>query len=279
MIEGVSDHPAGAFGLAGKRAVVTGAGGGIGLAIAEGLLGKGAKVGFLDIDEELVHQAVAERPDCLALLADVTDAHSIQVAVDTVVEKWGSVDILINCAGISTPHMVDQLSEEDWRRVIDVNLTGPFLCSQAVLPLMIQQRHGKIINVASVAAKRISFNGSAAYTASKAGLLGLTRHLAYEVAGYGINVNAICAGPTLTPLMQSLADEDTLAERVRTIPLGRLNTATDYVNTVLFLVSDMSEAICGVALEVDGGSLLGWTDVDTYRERRAHLTERFTSKS
>jgi NAD(P)-dependent dehydrogenase (short-subunit alcohol dehydrogenase family) len=204
----------------------------------------------------------------IPIQVNVTDTTSVQAMVDHCIAEWKKVDILVNNAGIATTQMVEDMPESDWRRVIEVNLTGPFLCCQAVLPSMRQNGGGKIVNVASVGGRRISYNAGANYTASKAGLLGFTRHLAYEVASYGINVNAVCPGPTLTPMMAQVATAEALHERKKSVPRGRLATPEDQARAVLFLVSDLADFICGVALDVDGGALLGWYDIETYRITR-----------
>jgi NAD(P)-dependent dehydrogenase (short-subunit alcohol dehydrogenase family) len=189
--------------LTGRVAIVTGAGAGIGAGIAAMLAEAGAAVAVADIDGESAASTakVIENRGGRAITvnADVSDARDIDAMVRQTVTDLGGVDILVNNAGIATTELVEDLDEEKWRGVLDVNLTGPFLCCKAVLPHMRRKRWGRIVNVASVAAKRISFTGAASYTASKAGLLGFTRHLAYEVAPDGINVNAICPGPTMTP--------------------------------------------------------------------------------
>lgn len=258
--------------LDGDVAFVTGAGNGIGRSLALGLGEHGAAVVAGDVDLPGV-EAVAARIEgrggrAVALEVDVVDRASVDRAVRVAVERFGRLDVLVNNAAVATTQMVRDLPEADWRRVLDVNLTGPFICAQAVLPQMTAQGRGRIINVASVAAKRISYNAAASYTASKAGLLAFTRHLAYEVAPDGINVNAVCPGPTLTPMMAELADPATLQARQATVPRGRLTIPEDHLAAVLFLASDLSDMICGVALDVDGGALLGWSDVGSYRERR-----------
>ena len=265
--------------LRGRRAIVTGAASGIGLSIATGLHDQGVKVALADLDFSHASEISGSwQEESMAVAVDVSSESSVRSMVDSVVQRWGSVDILINCAGVATPHIVATLPVADWRRVIDTNLTGPFLCSQAVLPHMKRQGSGRIVNVASIAAKRISYNGSAAYTAAKAGLVAFTRHLAYEVASEGINVNAICPGPTITPLMERNADPQTLLERTASIPLGRLTDPEDHMKAVLFLVSSLADAVCGVALDVDGGSLLGWYDVNTYMDKREQLTRKFDNR-
>lgn len=263
---------ASAFGLEGRVAVVTGAARGIGEALSIGLAAEGVSVVIADVDaseaDVAARRIAARGGDATAVEVDVRDSTSIEQMADLCMRRWGRIDILINNAAVVTTGTVAETSEEDWRRVLDVNLTGAFLCSQAVLPAMLQQGRGKIVNVASVAAKRISFNGAASYSAAKAGLLAFTRHLAYEVAGRGVNVNAICPGPTLTPLMEGVADEATLHARRAAVPRGRLAIPEDHLGAVLFLISDLSDMVCGIALDVDGGALLGWEDVDTYMQRR-----------
>ena len=258
--------------LAGRVAIVTGAGAGIGVGIAASLAAAGASVLVADVDEPgaaSTARAIGERGGrAAAIRADVTDARQVGRMVEQAVETLGGVDILVNNAGIATTETVEDLTEAAWRRVVDVNLTGPFLCAKAVLPHMRARGWGRIVNVASVAAKRISFSAAASYTASKAGLLGFTRHLAYEVAPYGINVNAICPGPTLTPMYQRNADEQTRRERIAMVPKGRWITPGDHGHVVVFLCSAAADALCGLAIDVDGGSLLGWMPWEQYMAKR-----------
>jgi len=256
----------------GKVAVVTGAGKGIGKTVALAFAQEGARVTIADIDLESARQTVEEIKngggEAIASLVDVSDSARVKAMVEETVKCWGTVDILVNNAGISNSVMIEDMTEEQWRQVIDVNLTGVFLCSKAVLPVMKAKRYGKIVNVASIAGKRMSIYGGANYTASKAGVIGFTRHLAYEVAPYGINVNCICPGVIATPLIQQISSLDNLNEVVRITPKGRLCTPDDQAKAILLLASDRTEMICGVALDVDGGSLLGWMDNESYEKAR-----------
>jgi NAD(P)-dependent dehydrogenase (short-subunit alcohol dehydrogenase family) len=258
--------------LTGRVAIVTGAGAGIGAGIAAMLAEAGAAVTVVDIDGESATstaKGIENRGGrAITVTADVSDARDIDAMVRQTVTDLGGVDILVNNAGIATTELVEDLDEEKWRGVLDVNLTGPFLCCKAVLPHMRRKRWGRIVNVASVAAKRISFTGAASYTASKAGLLGFTRHLAYEVAPDGINVNAICPGPTMTPMYERNADEQTRRERIALVPKGRWLTPEDHGRVTVFLCSEAADALCGLAIDVDGGSLLGWIPWDRYMAKR-----------
>jgi NAD(P)-dependent dehydrogenase (short-subunit alcohol dehydrogenase family) len=258
--------------LTGRVAIVTGAGAGIGAGIAAMLAEAGAAVTVADIDGESA-ASTAKRIEkrggrAITVTADVSDAREIDAMVRQTVTDLGGVDILVNNAGIATTELVEDLDEEKWRAVLDVNLTGPFLCCKAVLPHMRRKGWGRIVNVASVAAKRISFTGAASYTASKAGLLGFTRHLAYEVAPHGINVNAICPGPTMTPMYERNADEQTRRERIAMVPKARWLTPEDHGRVTVFLCSEAADALCGLAIDVDGGSLLGWMPWDRYMAKR-----------
>ena len=258
--------------LAGRVAIVTGAAAGIGAGIAVALAEAGAAVAVADIDEARATSTARGIEDkggrALAVRVDVSDAIQVQDMVGRTVAGLGGVDILVNNAGIATTQLVEDLDEIAWRRVLDVNLTGPFLCAKAVLPLMREKGWGRIVNIASVAAKRISFTGAASYTASKEGLLGFTRHLAYEVAPHGINVNAICPGPTLTAMYERNADEETRRERVAMVPKGRFLTPDDHGRITVFLCSDAADPLCGLAIDVDGGSLLGWMPWEKYMAKR-----------
>jgi NAD(P)-dependent dehydrogenase (short-subunit alcohol dehydrogenase family) len=258
--------------LAGRVAIVTGAAAGIGAGIAVALAEAGAAVAVADIDEARAASTARgiehKGGRALAVRVDVSDAIQVQDMVGRTVAGLGGVDILVNNAGIATTQLVEDLDEIAWRRVLDVNLTGAFLCAKAVLPLMREKGWGRIVNIASVAAKRISFTGAASYTASKEGLLGFTRHLAYEVAPHGINVNAICPGPTLTAMYERNADEETRRERIAMVPKGRFLTPGDHGRITVFLCSDAADPLCGLAIDVDGGSLLGWMPWEKYMAKR-----------
>lgn len=256
----------------GKVALVTGAGDGIGRAIALALAHEGADVVVNDVVPERAQQVSAEvvalGRRSLAIGADVSDGGAVDDMFAATVATLGTLDILINNAGIGQRLLAEDMSEADWRRVIDVNLTGVFLCAKAAIRVMKPRRRGHIVNVASIAGKRISVHGGVHYTAAKAGVIGLTRHLAYELGPHGIRVNAICPGETLTSLMERIGDAAMLEDSRRRTPLGRLASPEDQANAVLLLLSERAGFITGVALDVDGGVLLGWMEYEAYEAVR-----------
>jgi NAD(P)-dependent dehydrogenase (short-subunit alcohol dehydrogenase family) len=258
--------------LEGQVALVTGAAQGIGEAIALALAAEGADVVINDVREESAQAAAARVRErhrrALARVADVSDGAAVEAMVDAAVREFGQLDILINNAGIGQRLMAEDISEADWRRVIDVNLTGVFLCARAAIRVMKPRRSGHIVNVASIAGKRISIHGAAHYTAAKAGVIALTRHLAYELGPHGIRVNAICPGETATALIERIGDPAVLESTRRLIPLGRPATPRDQADAVLMLLSPRARYVTGVALDVDGGLLLGWMDNATYEHYR-----------
>lgn len=258
--------------LVGKTAVVTGAAQGIGFGIAQTLAKAGASVVLADRNDDAAAAAtallIAQGLDAAHFAVDVTDSAQVQKLIDFSEDLRGGISILVNNAGISTVQTIEDTDEAAWRAVIDVNLTGTFLVSKAVLPHLRRRGHGKIVNVASVGGKRISFNAGASYTASKAGIIAFTRHLAYEAAAFGVNVNAICPGPVESPMLQRNASQEIRIARAKSVPAGRLTTPQHQADAVLFLCSSQADMIHGVALDVDGGALLGWYDTETYFNRR-----------
>ena len=250
--------------LNGKTAIVTGSARGIGagIAVTFGRAGANVVVNGLSADscKDTVKQITDAGGKAIGVGADVSKAADVQAMVDAADKQFGGVDILVNNAGIeSTPTLLHEMSEAQWDLVLGVNLKGVFLCCKAVLPLMIAKGKGKIVNIASTAGIRMTFFGSADYTVSKHGVTGLTQHLAWEVADHRINVNEVCPGGVLTPLMEKGTTPEFRDKVVkRLIPLGRMCNLDDIADAALFLASDKSDMITGQLLAVDGGLLSGF---------------------
>jgi 3-oxoacyl-[acyl-carrier protein] reductase len=186
---------------------------------------------------------------------DVTDKEQIQHVVGAVLDQWGVVDILVNNAGIYEVLPAEDISEEQWDRMLAVNLKGAFLCCQAVIPIMKRQENGRIISIASSAGKTGGTLAGAHYSVSKAGVICLAKQLARELGPHGITVNAIAPGRIDTPMIQIASAEENEAFRLRT-PLGRLGTPADVANATLFLASDEASFITGEIVDVNGGLLI-----------------------
>jgi NAD(P)-dependent dehydrogenase (short-subunit alcohol dehydrogenase family) len=257
----------------GKVALVTGGGNGIGAATCHAFAAAGARVAILDRDaaaaERVATEITSRNGHAASHAIDVADRDAFARLTEGITEAWGGIDILVNGAGTTVRRMIAEMTAEDWNRVLAVNLTGAFNGIQAVLPHMRARGGGAIVNIASIAGQRISFGGTANYTASKAGLLGLTRHAAYELAPDGIRVNAVCPGPTATGFGGATPTEESKAVRARKIPLGRMCEPEDIADPILFLASDAARMITGVALTVDGGVLVkNDTPYEEYFSRR-----------
>ena len=242
-----------------KVALVTGAGRGIGLGIAQALAAEGARVAVCDISARLLDEALAQIQalggQALAFEMDVTSKPQIYRVVGDVVARWGPVDILVNNAGIYEVLPVEEISEAQWDRVLAVNLKGAFLCCQAVIPGMKERRSGHIVNIASSAGKTGGTLAGAHYSASKAGLINLTKQLARELGPFGITVNAVAPGRIDTPMIHSVSDAENEAFAQRT-PLGRLGTPEDVAHAVVFLASERASFITGEIVDVNGGLLI-----------------------
>jgi NAD(P)-dependent dehydrogenase (short-subunit alcohol dehydrogenase family) len=241
--------------------IVTGAARGMGRACGLAFAKEGAAVAFVDLKkegiEEGVDQVKSSGGQAIAIFCDVSKALEIQRAVDTVVKQFGTVDILVNNAGVlrrTAP--VEKITEEEWDLLLSVNLKGVFLFSRAVLPIMREKRYGKIVNVSSSAGRSTSELGGAHYTASKAAVLGLTRHTAREYGSFGINVNSVCPGLVETPMIREEASQERLDHWLAQIPLGRFADPTEEADLVLFLASDQANYITGATIDFNGGSLL-----------------------
>lgn len=247
--------------FSGQVAIVTGAGRGMGKATALTLARDGAAVVVNDVRRELA-EAVAEEIKAaggraLVFVADVSNEAEVQAMVDAAVEQLGSVDILVNNAGIlrsTTP--LEDIPLQEWELMMTINVTGVFLCTKAVLPIMKAKRSGKIVNVSSSAGRSTSTFGGAHYTTSKAAVLGLSRHTAREAAPYNINVNAVAPGSMDTEMVRELATPEHMQSESQKIPLRRLGTAQDEANLVAFLCSEESSYITGATIDINGGDLI-----------------------
>jgi 3-oxoacyl-[acyl-carrier protein] reductase len=246
------------FSLKDKVALVTGASQGIGWDTAQALVVAGAKVAVAARTHEklalLVGEIVAAGGEALAVKMDVADAEQVKAGFKQVIEKFGRLDILVNNAAITRDGLAVRMKPDDWDAVIRTNLTGAHLCIQQALGAMMRARAGRIINVASVVAQ-MGNAGQANYVAAKAGLIGLTKAIAMEIASRNITVNAVAPGFIETPMTNVLPDsvKEDLKGR---IPLGRLGVARDVASAIVFLASDEAAYITGHVLDVNGGMYL-----------------------
>ena len=245
--------------LQGRIALVTGSAQGIGLACAMELARAGATVALSDVNEAKLAEAVAEVKalggEAEGFKLNVADEESVKAGSKAILERFGKVEVLVNNAGITRDGLMMAMKRSDWDLVLAINLSGAFLLTQALLRPMIKNRWGRIVNMASVVG-RAGQAGQVNYAASKAGLIGMTRSLAREVASRGITVNAVAPGYIETPMTAVLTEEQNAA-MMATIPMARRGTPQDIANAVRFLASDAASYITGHVLDVNGGMFMG----------------------
>jgi meso-butanediol dehydrogenase / (S,S)-butanediol dehydrogenase / diacetyl reductase len=248
--------------LAGKGAIVTGGGSGIGRAAAERFACEGAKVVVADYHaangQETVHAIGSSGGEASFIQLDVTDWAQVQGMVEQTLATYQTVDILLNCAGIFMNGTALDMSEQDWQRVIGINLTGTFWCCKAVLPPMIARGSGSIINMTSSVGAHAAIGNAAAYVASKGGVTLLTRALAIDHAREGVRVNAIAPGPTDTPMIRDgFGSSEEIETFAAQFPFGRLGRPEEIAAAALFLASDEASFVTGAVLAADGGQTAG----------------------
>jgi NAD(P)-dependent dehydrogenase (short-subunit alcohol dehydrogenase family) len=242
-----------------KVVIVTGGGGGIGAAIAQRFSREGAKVAIVDIDgsaaEDCAHR-IAVGENAMPHVADVTKKHAVNELVTATLSRWGRVDILVNVAGGAERKAVIHMTAADWDRVVDMNLKSVFLCCQAVLPAMVKQHYGKIVNISSI----YGFTGNAtrsSYAAAKAGVAAFTKSLALEHVQDGLNINAIAPGRIETPRVRGHYSDEAWAAEVAKIPMARSGIPEEIASAGLFLVLDENKYITGQTIHVNG-AWLNW---------------------
>jgi NAD(P)-dependent dehydrogenase (short-subunit alcohol dehydrogenase family) len=239
--------------LEGKVAIITGGGSGIGRAAAELFAQEGAKVVVAEYKTDTGQETVQAGGEGLFIEVDVSDSAQVQRMVQTTLDAYGTIDILFNNAGVLLFGTALDTQEKDWRWLMDINLTGTFLCSKAVLPVMIEGGGGSIINMTSSTGAHDAAANAVAYIASKGGVALLTRAMAIDHAEDNVRVNAIAPGPTDTPMLRDNLSPEDLEAFAATFPMKRLGQPEELANAVLFLASDEASFVTGAILAVDGG--------------------------
>ena len=243
--------------LTGRVALVTGAARGLGRAAAARLYENGASVAVNVRDHERAALAAASLGErALAVPGDIVEADAPEAIVQRVLDRFGRLDILVNNAALARSTRFPDLRADEWRATLEVNLTAPFLLIQAALPAMKAQRFGRVINISSSGGRMVSTLGGAHYTASKAGLLGLTRAAAKELGAFGITVNAICPGMIDTELTHEHAPPELLDRLAAGYPIPRLGTATEVADLICFVASERAGYITGASFDINGGDLM-----------------------
>ncbi|UCC38360.1 MAG: SDR family oxidoreductase [Candidatus Aminicenantes bacterium] len=246
--------------LKGRVAIVTGGSRGIGRGIAFRLAEEGARVLVADIDSlnaKKAAEALTEKHlEAVPVQVDITKERSVDEMVKIALKAFKKIDILINNAGIMFRTRLQDLSLKEWEDIIKVNLTGPFLCSKAVIPFMKRNGYGRVVNISSSAGRSVSTLGGAHYTASKAGLLGLTRAVAKETAPFGITVNAVCPGLIDTQMARDTTTKAELNAFIDSFPIKRLGLPEEIGDLVVFLCSQKATYITGASIDINGGDLM-----------------------
>lgn len=239
-----------------RVALVTGGAGSIGAAIAESLLNEGMKVVLNDVDEDGLRRITGRlKGDIFQRSFDISDADRVEREISQAGNEIGEIDILVNNAGILSNHKIETTPAEEWRRVLEVNLSGAFYLSKAVIPGMKKRRWGRIVNVCSLAAKSGGITAGTAYTASKGAMISLTFSIARETAPYGITVNGIAPGYVRTPMVTDQLSPDKQKELLTQIPVGRFCEPEEIAHLVRFLVHPLSGFITGEIVDINGGVL------------------------
>ena len=241
----------------GRVAIVTGAARGLGRAAAERLLERGATVAVNMRDRDRADAVVRELGErSYAVPGDIAQDGTAEAIAAHTLERFGRIDILINNAALPFTTRFEQITPAEWRRAVDVNLTAPFLFTRAVLPAMKAQRYGRVVNISSTAGRMVSTLGGAHYTATKTGLLGLTRAAAKELGKYGITVNAVCPGMIDTELTRESATDEQLEYLAAGFPVPRLGTAREVADLICFAASEAAGYITGASFDINGGDLM-----------------------
>lgn len=265
-------------GFEGKKALVTGGGRGLGKAICLALARESVDVAVTDLNnaEETAKEIEELGGKALAFSANVLKESEVKTMVDRIVVEWGGIDILVNNVGGDHAILLEDLPVSEWDWTMDINLKGLFICTKAVAEVMKKGGGGKIVNIASIAGLRMTMYGGIAYSAAKAAVLGFTRHAAFELGPYKINVNAVCPGSTLTEVVKSRMTPEVKEEMRKATALQDFLLPEDQADAVVFLASDRARMVTGTSLTVDGGMTLpvGQVRWDTfYSARKQWLKE------
>ncbi|MDR0561717.1 MAG: SDR family oxidoreductase [Spirochaetaceae bacterium] len=248
--------------LAGRVAVVTGAAQGIGYHTAKMMCRNGMQVALVDLSQEKLDRAAQElraSPDAAEtapFACDVSDEQAIEKTVKQIVQRFGGIDVLVNGAGILSATKIPDIQRSEWDKILSVNLSGSFFMVQKTLPYLQQSKHGRIINISSVAGRMGGVENSMSYAASKGGLCAITRGMARHLAPFGITANAVCPGPTRTPIMDAYTDEKMRNLAAKNL-LGRIGEPEDIAAGVCYLASEEAGYVTGIMLDINGGFWMG----------------------